>query len=163
VANEVSGQDLTWFFTQVYRGSGTFDYGVADLTSEPLATTGFVGGGAQRKFVQDEVAKGVYRTAVRVRRYGDGLFPVDVRVQFANGDAVTEHWDGRDRWKVYTYERPARAVAAQVDPGRVLLLDVNYTNNTFTLDPAAKPAATKWSLAWLVWLQDLLLTYGYFA
>jgi hypothetical protein len=163
VANEVSGQDLTWFFNQVYRGSGAFDYGLADLTSEPLATTGFTGGGAQRKFVRDETVKGVYRTTVRVRRYGDGLFPVDVRVQFANGESVRERWDGRDRWKVFVYERPSRAVAAQVDPGRVLLLDVNYTNNTFTLDPAAKPAATKWSLAWLVWLQDLLLTYGYFA
>lgn len=164
VANEVSGQDLTWFFDQVYRGSGTFDYSVASLTSDPIATTGFVGGGAQRTFVRDQrPAGGAYRTVVRVRRLGDGIFPVTVRVQFENGESVVERWDGRERWTLFTYDRPARAVAAQVDPDRVLLLDVNYTNNSFTLQPSAKPAATKWSLAWLVWLQDLLLTYGAFA
>jgi hypothetical protein len=49
-----------------------------------------------------------------------------------------------------------------VDPERVLLLDVNYTNNSATLSPRAGRAATKWSLAWLIWLQDHLLTYGFF-
>ena len=31
--NEVSGQDLTWFFDQVYRSSNVFDYGVQSLDS----------------------------------------------------------------------------------------------------------------------------------
>jgi hypothetical protein len=39
---------------------------------------------------------------------------------------------------------------------------VNRTNNSATLAPRATQAATKWSLAWLVWLQDHLLTYGFF-
>ena len=34
IANEVSGQDLGWFFDQVYRSSNVFDYGVQDLKSE---------------------------------------------------------------------------------------------------------------------------------
>jgi hypothetical protein len=45
----------------------------------------------------------------------------------------------------------------------VLLLDVRPANNSASLAPAAPAAARKWSLAWLVWLQDLLLTYGFFA
>jgi hypothetical protein len=53
-------------------------------------------------------------------------------------------------------------VSAQVDPDRVLLLDVNYTNNSYSLAPASERAATKWSLAWLVWLQDLLATSAFF-
>jgi hypothetical protein len=55
-----------------------------------------------------------------------------------------------------------RAVSVEVDPDHVLRLDVNYTNNSATLAPRAKAAARKWSLAWLVWLQDHLLTYGFF-
>src|SRR5258708_31594664 len=39
VANEVSGQDLTWYFDQVYRGSQTFDYGVDRFTSERSGDT----------------------------------------------------------------------------------------------------------------------------
>jgi hypothetical protein len=56
----------------------------------------------------------------------------------------------------------ARAVSAQVDPDRVLLLDVNYTNNGRTLRPRGAEAAAKWSLSWMLWLQDLLLTHAFF-
>jgi hypothetical protein len=105
---------------------------------------------------------GPYETTVVVRRFGEAVFPVDVLVRFADGTEVRERWDGRERWKPYTYTRPAKAVSAVVDPGRVLLLDVNTTNNSRTLAPEAGPAAKKWSLRWMVWLQDLLMTYGFF-
>jgi aminopeptidase N len=140
VANEVSGRDLTWYFDQVYRSSNVFDYGVQDLTSQREG--------------------GRYRTNVVVRRYGEATFPVDVLVVFDNGERVTERWDGQDRWKLYAYSREARAVSAQVDPNRVLLLDVNYTNNSKTLQPQTGRAATKWSLKWMVWLQDCLLSWA---
>jgi hypothetical protein len=87
---------------------------------------------------------------------------VDVRVVFENGEEVRWRWDGRDRWKTFDAVKPVRARIAQVDPDRVLLLDVNVTNNSATLQPRAAQAARKWSLAWLIWLQDQLLTYGFF-
>jgi hypothetical protein len=138
VVNAVTGRDLGWYFDQVYRSSNVFDYGVQDLKS---ARDG------------DH-----YRTSVIVRRYGEAIFPVDVAVTFRNRDRVVEHWDGNDRWKLYSYDRPSQAVAAQVDPDRVLLLDVDYTNNSNTLEPKGGAAATKWSLKWMVWLQDCLLS-----
>jgi hypothetical protein len=140
IANGVGGQDLGWFFDQTYRSSNVFDYGVQDLKS-----------------ARDEDR---YRTTVVVRRYGEALFPVDVLVTFANGERITERWDGKDRWKLYAYERPVRAVSAQVDPNRVLLLDTNYTNNSKTLEPKSAPASTKWSMTWMVWLQDCLLSWA---
>jgi aminopeptidase N len=140
---EVSGRDVGWFFDQVYRSSNVFDYGVQALTS--------VKEGDQ------------YRTNVFVRRYGEAFFPVAVRVTFENGERITEQWDGRDRWRQYTYERASRAVSAEVDPERILLLDVNYTNNSRTLEPKGRQAATKWALKWLVWLEDALLTWAFFA
>jgi len=139
-ANAVAGSDLTWFFDQAYRSSSVFDYGVQDLKSARE------GDG--------------YHTAVVVRRYGEAIFPVDVLVTFKNGEQVTEHWDGEDRWKLYAYDRPAQAVSAVVDPNRVLLLDVNYTNNSKTLAPQGARAATKWSTKWMVWLQDCLLSWA---
>jgi hypothetical protein len=166
VANEVSGRDLTWFFDQVYRTSNVFDYGIELFESETAPTNGFVDPqNGQRRFVRrgDPSSDGTYRTTVMVRRYGEGIFPVDILITLANGEQIRERWNGRDRWVRYTYEHPSRAVTAQVDPNRVLLLDVNYTNNSATREPAARAAATKWSLAWLVWLQDLLVTYGMFA
>jgi hypothetical protein len=37
---------------------------------------------------------------------------------------------------------------------------VNYTNNSRTLSPHGDAAAEKWSLTWMVWLQDCLLSWG---
>jgi hypothetical protein len=160
VANEVSGRDLTWFFDQVHRSSNTFDYGIEALRSEPAAVTGYVGEGAQRALAAPSTGR--YRTTVVVRRYGEGEFPVDVRVAFANGEESRWRWEGRDRWKLFEIEKPVRAVSAEVDPERVLLLDINRTNNSAALMPKGPAAARKWSLAWLIWLQDHLLTYGLF-
>ena len=162
VANEVSAQDLTWFFDQVYRSSNAFDYGVEAFHSEEATGRGFFGEGGQARFSPEERRANAYRTVVVVRRYGEAVFPVDVRVTFENGEETRWRWDGRDRWKAFEIERPVRARHAQVDPDRVLLLDVNYTNNSASLAPQARRAARKWSLAWLVWLQDHLLTYGFF-
>jgi len=162
VVNEVSGQDLTWFFDQVYRSSNVFDYGVQALESRPASGRGYFGDGPARAFVARTDNQGRFHTTVVARRYGEGLFPVDVLVTFADGETARERWDGRSRWTTFEYDRPSRAVSAQVDPDRVLLLDVDYTNNSYTLEPRADEAARKWSLAWLGWLQDVLLTYAFF-
>jgi len=157
VANEVSGRDLTWFFDQVYRSSNVFDYGVDALRSDIDVIDGAIPAG-----VKTELRQASYRTQVIVRRYGEGIFPVDVRVVFENKEEVRWHWDGRDRWKRFEVEKPVRASFAQVDPEHVLLLDVRYTNNSLSMEPQSARAARKWSLAWLIWLQDHLLTYGFF-
>jgi len=163
VANEISGRDLTWFFDQVYRSSNAFDYGVDTFTSERDATRGYTGEAGQRRFASSETPSGTYRTSVVARRYGEGIFPVDVRVVFENGEDARWQWDGRDRWKLFEIDKPVRARSVQIDPERVLLLDVNYTNNSASLSAdTGRAAARKWSLAWLIWLQDHLLTYGFF-
>jgi hypothetical protein len=157
----VAGQDLSWFFDQVYRSSNTFDYGVDRLESQPLRRYGHANTPGQPTF-EDATVPDTQRTTVVVRRYGEAFFPVDVLVIFEGGSQVRERWDGLARWRSWTYDRAERAVSAQVDPERVLLLDVDYTNNSRTLAPRANEAAKKWSLTWMVWLQDLLLTYGFF-
>ena len=64
---------------------------------------------------------------------------MDVVTTFADGEQVREQWDGLDRRAIYTYERPvARGVACRSIRERVLLLDVNYTNNSRTLEPRAR-------------------------
>jgi hypothetical protein len=140
IAASTTGRDLTPFFDQVYRSSNEFDYGIQDLESTREG--------------------GHYRTTVVVRRYGEAIFPVEIVVAFDSGEQVTERWDGRDRWKAFSYDRGARAVSAVVDPNRVLLLDVNYTNNSMTLEPATSTAATRWSARWLIWLEECLLDWS---
>src|SRR5688572_20846851 len=156
VVNEISGEDLTWYFDEVYRGSNEFDYGIQGFTSRQVG-------------LKPDAAAGVtpdtttlYRTVVVAQRFGEALHPVNVVTTFRSGEQVVEIWDGRDRRAVYTYDRPSQAASVEIDPGRLLLLDVNYTNNSATLEPRAGDASLKWSLAWLTWLQDLMLTLAFF-
>jgi len=136
IANEVSGKDLTWFFDAVYRSSATFDYAVGQVTGHTVA----------------------------IQRLGDGIFPVDIKVTFADGQSTVTHWDGADRWHILNdASNTSKIVAVEVDPDRVLLLDLNRTNNSWTAEPQAGLAAKRWSLRWITWAEELLMTYGFFS
>jgi Peptidase family M1 domain len=137
------------FFEQVHRSSNAFDYAIDALMSEPS-------GGSRTESGQEG-----FETTVVARRHGEAIFPVDVRVRFADDSEERHRWDGRDRWKVLRYAGKTRAISAEVDPDRVLLLDVNITNNSKTLLPRADRAANKWALVWMAWLQDLMLTWSF--
>ena len=127
----------------MYRGSSTFDYGVQSVKSTAAG-------------------KDNYRTDIVVRRYGDGIFPVTVLVTFSDGAQTRTAWDGGNRWKLISLEHATEAVSAQVDPDQVLLLDTNFTNNSYAREPQGPRAATKWAAKWMVWLQDQLLTWAFF-
>ena len=143
VVREVSGQGHVVFFDEVYRSSNSFDYGVQEFRS-------------------DRLDEDTFTTTVVIRRYGEAVLPVDVVTTFENGETVKEAWDGQDRRAIYVYERSAKGATVQVDPDHVLLLDIAYTNNSRTVTPRRDEASLKWSLKWMVWLQDLMLTYGFF-
>ena len=170
--NGAAGEDLGWFFDQVHGSSAVFDYGIAALSSRNAAGRGWFDDGRYR----DESGSGAganrearsgpenwYESLVTVRRYGDGIFPVEVVVELADGTRERRRWDGQAQWTTYRFVRPSRAVTATVDPGRVLLLDTDFTNNSRTTRSRAGEAAAKWTLAWIVWVQDLLLTAGFLA
>jgi hypothetical protein len=161
--DEVTGRDLTWFFDEVHRGSNTFDYAIDSLDTSPVGFRGFRGSGPQPAFVDEPAPEGRHETRVVVRRLGEARFPVDLLVSFADGTTRRERWDGRERWKLFVMEGPSPAVSAIVDPDRVLLLDVDYTNNSRSVEPEAAAAATKGALFWATWLQDLVLTWMFFA
>jgi len=160
VLNDVTGKDHKWFIDQVYTSSNRFDYAIDGFTSEPIGARGLMESPEGLKFQETKV-DGQFRTTVVARRLEAGQFPVDVLVTFTNGEQAREAWDGRGRWQVFTFDRPVKAVSVQIDPERKLLLDTNYTNNSKTMEPAAERAATKWSLRWMVWLQDLFMTWAF--
>ncbi len=68
-----------------------------------------------------------------MHRKGDFIFPVDVLVKFEDGSTTTEHWDGRDRWVRYTYDRKSKVASAQIDPGNQVMLDRNFFNNSYVV------------------------------
>ncbi len=121
--SEVAGQDLSGYFNQAVSGTNILDYNIVDAHSDRLNW--------YEKNKHGESDKGqIYRTYVTVHRNGDFIFPVDVTVKFNNGQTASEHWDGRDRWVRYEYEKPAKILSAQIDPEYAVRLDRDYFNNS---------------------------------
>jgi hypothetical protein len=153
----------------VWGGSQTFDYAVDSVASLAVGADGYYedpGGALAYRPAPDaepeSEAKKVYRTEVVVRRLGEGTFPVDVLLVFADGSEVRQRWDGKARWRLFVEERGAKLRHAVVDPERVLQLDLDLTNNSRKLDKGGELAAWKWGSKWMIWLQDLLQTFAFF-
>lgn len=161
-----AGHDLDWFFGQIFDEARWWDYAVDSASSRRVAPEGFFseGSGVVYRGPEDgdDTAEKIYRTEVVVRRLGSGVFPVTVEMVFEGGEVVRREWDGRYRWHRFEEERPAKLERVRVDPERVLLLDLDYTNNSKVLGAKSTKPAVKWASRWTLWLQDLLHAFAYF-
>ena len=144
---EVSGQNLRWYFDQAVYGTQVLDYEIRRANSDRLDWY-------LKDPPKEKKGETAYRTQVQVHRKGDFIFPVEVVIRFDNGDVVTEHWDGKDRWVRYTYDKKAKLVSAQIDPGNAVLLDRNLFNNSYVQqeDPRAR-----WKIvSYWTWITQML-------
>ena len=85
-------------------------------------------------------------------------------VVFENKEEIRWHWDGRDRWKTVRDReaRPRASFAAGRSRAHAAARRELHEQLGDARAARAAGAARKWSLTWLVWLQDHLLTYGFF-
>ncbi len=178
VANEISGQNLDWFFDQALHTTAVLDYSISAVSSEPVKKArGFdydlqISPGAAKPDSSHSAADSAglpagkaheptpnppYQTRVDVRRLGDFIFPVEVQMVFAGGDTLRERWDGRARWQRFTLTRPTRLISATVDPDHKIPLDIQITNNSRTTEPqgATLNALTARLLFWTQALFDM--------
>ncbi len=178
VVNDVSGQDLNWFFDQALFSNAVLDYSIERVASTEVGKgRGFdfsltpTASDSSEAFAEDagtetataDTAGGIaeagqrkqYRSSFYVRRKGAFRFPVEIAATFSNGETVRETWDGQEIWKKFTYMKPAKLVSATVDPERKIPLDINYTNNSAAVKPS-KLGANKLALRWMFWMQFFL-------
>jgi hypothetical protein len=141
---EVSGRtDLEPYFAQAIYGTEVLDYSVASLTTGPSDW-----------WEANSAEGGPYHTSVMVRRNGSFLLPVKLEVGFEDGSKEQATWDGKDSWTRFSWDKPSRAVYAQIDPDRNILLDTNSFNNSYTLR-SDRTARLKLTNYW-VFAQQLL-------
>jgi hypothetical protein len=60
-------------------------------------------------------------------------------VHFDNGDTIMETWDGKERFKDFTYTGTRQIDWVKIDPEYKLRMDINFTNNSRTDDPDRVP------------------------
>ena len=138
VAEEVSGQDLDWFFDAYVYGIDVVDYAVDGLSSREM----------------EGEAEPVYESKVTVERLRDGVFPQTLRVRFEDDTTEDVRWDGKGREKTFTFVRLVPVREAYLDPENLVRLDVNRLNNRRVATPTGT-LARKEQLKAAVWVQQL--------
>lgn len=170
IVNEITGQDMSWFFEQTYNSSSVFDYAVDRVSSRPISETyGYVEHddglvfqkGKSKKDSSDSEMQ--YQSSVTVRRWGEAVIPIEVKITFDNDEEILENWDGQSRWFQFDYVKPAKVIKVEVDPDNKLVLDVNHANNSWLRESPAENAARRWAVKWMIWLQSVMEFFAFFS
>ena len=170
VANEVVtryhdnkyGRNLKWFFTQMLEETSVCDYKISDITFKQddgglpvIPTVQQVKKEITENFQEtDESDKNRYESRITIYRSGEVTMPQEILVHFDNGEEILETWDGKDRYHILQYERPAKVVWAEIDPKEKILVDKNINNNSYTTESKKLPL-WKYTVKFLFWVQNL--------
>lgn len=156
VVNEVTGKDMSWFFRELFSSTLNFDYGIASLKS--MEKKKFLRGifdidGRKQEFDLEKIkalekeerksgSETLFLTELRVRRFGEarvrGDAALKIEVLFEDGSRETRYWKGQERWKTFTFTKPARPRSALLDPDTIWLIDSNLSNNSLKVKPTRK-------------------------
>jgi Peptidase family M1 domain len=144
--NEVTGQNLDWYWNQAVKGTQELDYRIIDAGSD------------RDDWFEKERPKSdkntVYTSHFTIHRKGDFILPLDVLVKFDDGSQVKEHWDGQDRWHRFEYQRKAKLLSAELYPGQRMPLDLHQFNNSYVVK-GDRAAASKITMYW-TWATQML-------
>ncbi len=135
IVGRVSREDMDWFFDEFYRSSKSFDYRVTSV----------------KKTTETEYE-------VLVERLGDGVFKTEIAL-ITDKNTQLRKWDGREKWKIFKFTTVNKVFAAEIDPDRKNLLDINFANNSYTLEESSY-AALSISSRWFFWVQNALMILG---
>lgn len=160
VAEETSGQDLSWFFNQFLYSPDKLDYAIGSISSRPLEKI-------EEKFKEKKEAtkeeqsketgqkEKMFRNEVVVVRKGELVFPQEILIEFEKGEKILEKWDGKERWKRLVYIKPDKLRSARLDPEAKILLDVNFKNNSL-LAKRNRLSSIKYALKTMFSFQNFL-------
>ncbi len=109
VCEEVSGQDLNWFFEQWLRNTPVVDYKK----------------GAVRKYQRGD---SMWVTEVEVQRQGNGIMPIDVALDLGDAQQLVQRWDGKASADTLVFETKTKPKDVRVDP-EDRIMDRNLLNN----------------------------------
>jgi len=133
------GPDMNWFFNQTLYGTGICDYRVAGFQNRKLETTDEAVENTKSGDTISTDTLPEYRSVAQFERRGELMFPVDILIHFDNGDEILESWDGKSRYYELEYTGNRKIDWVKIDPEFRIRMDVNYINNSMTVDPDRLP------------------------
>jgi len=133
---EKYGENMNWFFEQVLYGSDVCDYKIASISVNEIVPKAGVYDTNKPVLIPDaeEAEEKKYVSKVVVNRLEGMKLPIEIEVYFDDGSSVTEFWDGKERSVDFKYTAIKKVVAANIDPKRKIDLDINFLNNSYSIE-----------------------------
>ena len=151
------GENMDWFFEQVFYGTDVCDYKVANIYNDQIRNSAgyFENTDDCITPVQTYKNEDVYKSEVVLHRLGEIILPVDVVIEFEDGTVVNEVWDGKERSKAFKYQKSSKIVSAEIDPERKIYIDKNFINNSHTVQ-MPKTGIRKYLAQFMVGIQNIM-------
>ncbi len=127
-------KDLSWIKKEVFESSKIFDDAIRYLK---------------------KTAPNSYE--LFLERKG-GYFPHTVYV-YTTKDTLRFDWKEKKNFKIIKFRTKNKVIAADIDPKRINLLDINFANNSYTMNPTYTGRISL-SVKWFFWLQNALMILG---
>ncbi len=131
--------EIDWdsFWSQAFHRNETMDFAAHRLLNQSLG---------------DES----WRVRAEVRRRGSFTVPLEIEIEWEDGEIQVENWDGRDTvWIFEESSSPRKAVRLTVDPSGRLLFDKSRIDNTILIQPR-DDRAQNLGIRAFIWAQSLL-------
>jgi hypothetical protein len=122
-AEAASGRDLHWFFQQWVDERVWLDYAVGRVETAPHTAA---------------PGRTVYRSRVEIRRLGEAIMPLTVRLMAHDGTVYDTELDGTAPTAVVTWESAAPLQDVHIDPEHKLP-DVQRLNNVYHVPYTVRP------------------------
>ena len=133
------GPDMNWFFEHTLYGTGICDYKVKGIFNRKQLKPEGKGYEAESQYPAGNSTDSLYTSIAQLERIGEVMLPVDVLIHFTDGGEVLEKWDGKSRYKDFTYSGTRQIEWVKIDPEFKIKMDVNYNNNSMTNEPDILP------------------------
>ena len=136
ILRKYNQQDVEWLITDFYEKSYTCDYKILGI----------------------DVSHERRQAEVTIVRDGEAAVPLEIDL-YTNKDTIKTFWSGKEKIKRITFTTSNKVIAAEIDPQRKNLFDLNFANNSYTVD-TRYIGATYISVRWFFWIQNLLMIFG---
>ncbi|MDP1993607.1 MAG: M1 family aminopeptidase, partial [Ignavibacteria bacterium] len=136
VLRKYSHQDVEWLITGFYEKSYTCDYKILGI----------------------DASHERHCAEVTIVRDGEAAVPLEIDL-YTDKDTIKTFWDGKEKIKRITFNTSNSVIAAEIDPKRKNLFDLNFANNSYTVNTRYS-GAMYISVRWFFWIQNLLMIFG---
>ncbi|MFC2082349.1 hypothetical protein ACFLQT_01315 [Bacteroidota bacterium] len=130
-----SERDLSWFFENIYKTNYFCDYKLNHV-----------------KQINDNEYE------VFAERSGKGIFECEIAL-YTDMDTLFYNWDTDEEWKKIIFKTENEVLAAEIDPDRKNVMDLNYANNSYAVGGRYFASFTL-ALRVFFWIQNALLILG---